>query len=299
MESRQPIVGSRNTCPSCRTRLRISLQANAETEFSCPECGAALAARSIANEEVEFSPVENTTTVNRSSPLPSSHSWRKIIGNSRIIAAVITASVGMLLTIFLTPSVSEPVRRQPDDQSVNSEDSVINNHRTADLAPAESFSEVPGTFEGTSEVATSDAAPQREAATAQLSEGPIQPDPSPQSGVPEIGSPDDISRPQAPLQAQSDKTVTQQMNFRQRLQISILRFRQSDPVTLREVIRIVEQMCQVRVNVSAASVEQLDSPVALSLSKTTPAAILTEAGRKSGLRVIVDENSVRMVPTEK
>lgn len=298
MESRQPIVGSRNSCPSCRTRLRISLQANAESEFSCPECGAALAARSVANGDVEYSPVENATTVDRSLAQPTFQSWRKIFGNSRIIATVVTASVGTVLALFMTQSASEPDIHQLNDQRENSADSVINNSGTAALTPTESFIEVPTTFEGKSEVATSDAVPQREAATAQLTEDPIQPDPPRQSGVPEIGSPDDISRPEAPLLAQSDKTVTQQMNVRQRLGISILRFRQSDPVPLREVIRTIEQMCEVQVVVATASAEQLESLVALSLTETTPAAILTEAGRKSGLRVIVDENSVRMVSTD-
>ena len=88
------------------------------------------------------------------------------------------------------------------------------------------------------------------------------------------------------------------MTVHERLEISISRFRQANPVPLRELIRTVEQLCRVRVDVSAASDELLETPVTLSLTKTTPSAILTEAGRKSGLRAIVDDDSVRLVPTE-
>ena len=205
----------------------------------------------------------------------------------------------MFLAIFLPPSVGEPDRHQPNEQSPNLDNSVIDHSGPADLTPMEASNENFRMFESTSEVSTSETAPLRETGIAQLSEDTKPIIPAERHFVPEVGNPDDIRSPEPPLQAPGDKTAPPPMNIRQRLEISIIRFRQPDPVPLREVIRTVEQMCRVRVDVSAVPVEQLDSPITLSLTETTPAAILTEAGRKSGLRVIVDENSTRLVSVEK
>lgn len=330
MESRQSISGSQNACPSCRTRLRISLTANHETEFVCPECGAALTARSASNGDVAFSPVENVPSLDRSTVHPALQTWRTIIGNSRTIAAVMTACFGILLAIFLTPSVGEPDGRQLEDH----DNSKLANTGTADVTPIEAVREGPGSVATGLEVAAreetantllenatilptqstvadqrqplddvsptknSDAEPEQKPDTVELTSRTQQLDASGQQTIPEIGSPDDIRHPPAPLLALGEKTVSRPMSVRQRLDISIVRFRQSEPVPLRELIRTIEQICRVQVDVSAASVEQLGTSVTVALTETTPAAILIEAGRKCGLRAIVDENSVRMVSSK-
>lgn len=86
------------------------------------------------------------------------------------------------------------------------------------------------------------------------------------------------------------------MTVQQRLEISIRRFRQTKPVALAEIIRTVEQMCRVQVDTSVLSSDQLNQEVSVSLQNTTPALILTEVGRKTGLRVIINGNSVQMLP---
>ena len=347
MEHRHPIAELQHACPSCRTRLRISLKANVETEFVCPECGSALKARSASNGDVAFSPVENTLSLDRSTVHPASQSWRTILGNSRTIATVMTAFFGILLAIFLTPSVGEPDRRRFEDHGENPDDARLANSGTADETPIEAVREGPGTVATGLEVAAreetsnslykpatvvepanpllenatvlptqtivadqrqppadvsaikaNDVTPGRTPGTIELTSGTHQLDSSRQQNIPEIGSPDDIRNPPAPMLTSDNKTVSKPMSVRQRLGISIVSFRQSDAVPLRELIRTIEQMCRVRVDVSAAPVEQLETPVAVALTETTPAAILTEAARKCGLRVIVDEDSVRMVASK-
>lgn len=88
------------------------------------------------------------------------------------------------------------------------------------------------------------------------------------------------------------------MSVRERLGFSIESFRQTKPVPLHDLIRTVEQMCRVLVDVSGVSPGSLSAEITLSLKETTPADILSEAGRKTALRVIVDESSVRMIPAE-
>ena len=86
------------------------------------------------------------------------------------------------------------------------------------------------------------------------------------------------------------------MSVLDRLGFSIESFRQPKPVPLRDLIRTVEQMCRVHVDITGAPPDSLSAEITLSLKDTTPADILSEAGRKTGLRVIVDESSVRMIP---
>jgi len=350
MESRQPIAESQNACPSCRTRLRVSLKAKSETKFDCPECGAALVARSTGNGDVEISAIGNGPAL--SQPRQSaSWRWLLISGNIRTTAVVYAVSCGMFLAIILMPPVGEPCLRPgrdaaeqaniADTTSVEDSDNsnqsagrtpgserdataampVASNHETnsssrrhteagsenkanspANAAPPDS--ELASTILTEPPIALTlpslgDEIPTRPAGSVQLITGNEETDRSDPPGHPDgNGATAKAADSKVATHNPTDKKATKPMNVRQRLEISILSFRQTKPVPLRELIRTVEQMCRVRVDVSAASNKQLETPVTLSLTKTTPATILAEAGRKSGLRAIVDEDSVRLVPTD-
>ncbi|MFT4555897.1 MAG: putative RNA-binding Zn-ribbon protein involved in translation (DUF1610 family) [Planctomycetaceae bacterium] len=350
MESRQPITESQNACPSCRTRLRVSLKAESKTEFDCPECGVALVARSTENGDVEVS-----TAANAQELTPPTQGVLRLhavwSAKSRTIAAAVTASFGFLLVIYLTTSDRKPVHRSARDAN-----GTVGNAGTETVAGSNKSNQPPGGMTGSERDATAampvasnhetnspsrrhtevgsenattssskaaptdselastilneppialtlptigDEKPTRPAGSVQLITGNEETDRSDPPGHPDgNGATAKTDDSKVATHNPTDKEATKPMNVRQRLEISILSFRQTKPVPLRELIRTVEQMCRVRVDVSAASDEQLETPVTLSLTKTTPATILAEAGRKSGLRVIVGEDSVRLVPTE-
>lgn len=350
MESRQTIAESQNACPSCRTRLRVALQAGTQTEFVCPECGTELVARSTGKRTLEISAVQKRAALSQP-PRSASWRWLLISGNIRTTAVVITVSCGMFLAIILTPPVGEPCLRPGRDArdpaaSVDTAtvDNSGNSNQPAGGATGSEFeatrarSVVPkrdtGSFSrrhteaGSENAATSpvDAIrPDSELASTISNEPPIaltlpplgdEKPARPTGSVQLVAGKEETGRSDPPGQPLGDeKTATadevkvvtpnladektaEPMNVQARLEISIRSFRQTKPVPLRELIRTVEQMCRVRVDVSAAADEQLETPVTLSLTKTTPSAILAEAGRKSGLRAIVDEDSVRLVSTD-
>jgi predicted RNA-binding Zn-ribbon protein involved in translation (DUF1610 family) len=350
MKGRQPLKRSQNVCPSCRTRLRISLQTESKTEFVCPECGADLVAKSTGNGGVEVSTVGNVPELT-----PPTQAATRIqsmwTANSRTIAAVVTALFGLLLAVYLTTSDGEPLDRpgrnaegtagNADTETVAGSD---NSNQSAggpasskrDATEARSVVSNPDTkspshlhtASGSENVATSptiagppdselastildeppialtlpslsDEKPTRPAGSVQLIAGKEETARSDPQGQPHgngATAKSDVAKVSTPTP--TDEKTAKPMSVQERLGISIRRFRQTKPVPLRELIRTVEQMCRVRVDVSTASNEQLETPVTLSLTKTTPVAILTEAGRKSGLLAIVDEDSVRLVPAE-
>ena len=342
--------GSQNVCPSCRTRLRVSRQAESGTTFDCPECGTELVARRTGNGEVEVS-----TATAEQEPTPPNPSASRIkslwTSNSRTIAAVVTASFGILLVIYLTTSDGEPIHR-PDRESAKtastSDAQTVDVSEDSNRPAGEAGSSAPGTtpartvnsnLGNDSPLRPRSAAPSGNDATSPKTAEPpdselastILNEPPIALSLPTSGN-DESTRPVSSVQltagtqetdrpnpqgppvdndaaAKADgskvpnptptkKKTPKPMTVHERLEISISRFRQANPVPLRELIRTVEQLCRVRVDVSAASDELLETPVTLSLTKTTPSAILTEAGRKSGLRAIVDDDSVRLVPTE-
>ena len=296
MEGRHPIAGSQNVCPSCRTRLRISLQGKAKTEFACPECGAALTARSTANGDVEVSAAEIA-----SAPVPSAQPVSRLqttwTQHSRTIAAVVTASIGILLAIFMTPSAGEPDHQTnrdttaalPKVQLATAPDNAF--AIAADpqkSAPPETIPELNQAFTDFPSESLSDAISGRETGSVPLNAATNENNRPEPPSVPENSNPQDIVTSKAPVVAPVDKTAAKPMSVRKRLEISIRSFRQTKPVPLRQLIRTVEQMSRVRVDVSAVPDEQLGTLVTLSLTETTPAEILNDAGRKSGLRAIVD-----------
>lgn len=346
MTDRESHGRSQSVCPSCRTRLRVSQQAESGTTFDCPECGTELVARLTGNGDLEV-----LTAVTEQELTPPIHSTSRIkslwTSNSRTIAAVVTALFGILLVIYLTTSDDESVDRSDREAAKTASTSGIQTVEVLEDSnrPAtEVGSSAPGTTPARSvnsnlgdesplrprsgDEATSPTnaePPDSELASAILNEPPVAltlPTPDNEKSTRPVSSVQltagtqetDQTDPQEPpvgndtaakaggakvsIPTPTNKKTPKPMTVRERLEISISRFRQTTPVPLRELIRTVEQMCRVRVDVFAASDEQLKTPVQLSLTKTTPAAILSEAGRKSGLRAIVDDDSVRLVPTE-
>lgn len=95
-----------------------------------------------------------------------------------------------------------------------------------------------------------------------------------------------------------DSTRVESMTRSQRLKIPVQSFRVTEPLSVRKVVQLVEQMCRVEVDTSAVMEGKLDRGVTFILQETTPVEILSEAARTSGLRVIVDETSVRLVAGE-
>lgn len=345
MTSQESHGRSRNVCPSCRTRLRVSRQAGSGTAFDCPECETELVVHSTGNGDVEVSTARGVQEL----ALPNQAASRiKSLwtSNSRTIAVIVTASFGILLVIYLTTSdgesahrpgreanrtrdtnetvtvagndhLNQPVREKPGSiRDATAAGSVISDLDTKSHSDPRS---------GTEATSPNAGPPDSELASRILDEPPIA------LNLPTVGN-EEATRPEGSVQltagtketgrgdpqgtsvgndatakadGSNDSTPTpakknnvKPMAVRERLDISISRFRQTNPVPLRELIRTIEQMCRVRVDVSAASDDQLETPVALSLTNTTPSAILTEAGRKSGLRAIVDDDSVRLLPTE-
>ncbi|NQV26429.1 MAG: hypothetical protein HQ518_18900 [Rhodopirellula sp.] len=337
MELRQRFGGSQAACPECRTRLRLSIQAGGQTDFVCPECNAALTAHSTQNGTVEISTVENASTSDSltSSPLPSGPSaqatlqrYRKLFSNSRAIAAVVTVSLGMILAIFLLPSVGEPDHRPAQVASspdANSDGSAVASADVTDQAVADNTIAARRHAIADEVPAEADATSDSQATVANLSQPSVElvppsldiSQPAHKSdavqliaGTEEISSSDsqltlgnrhesqEASLPKELISTPPDETTAKPMSVRERLAISIRSYRQTKPVSLHGVIRTVEQMCRVRVDVSAVSNAQLEKEITLSLQATTPAAVLDAAGRKCGLLAIVDETSVRMISAE-
>jgi predicted RNA-binding Zn-ribbon protein involved in translation (DUF1610 family) len=338
--------GVQDVCPSCNTRLRISLQGQPRSEFVCPECGLALLARLASNDSVEISAVPTA-------PLTKPHKQSIIsrfpelrLGRSRIIAVVITASVGLLLFILVTPSteqlqqstdvaasnlstgprtldnvntvatvdstkqgievdrpapdagiaesnVASPFRNSPEDAVNKSLESNPNARTVTPQQTAPILSELPIDLAISP---TRDSQPKLPAGSVQQvagTEDSRNPDSEKAATIgepPLVGDVAEIGSPQVPAQP-----VAKPMNFRSRIEISIRSFRQSKPVPLRDVIRTIETMCRVRVDVSTVPSKLLAAEVTVSLRETTPLEILTEVGRKHGLRAIVGDSSVQLI----
>jgi hypothetical protein len=322
MTNSETVRDSDRVCPSCSTRLRIPLETADKSQFACPECQVALVAHQQSNGTIqvaEFSAMlteasSHGVDFSRSVHVDSPRSVSQLPGGSRTIAAAVTLVVGILFLIFLLPGSTDSEQAGPDT------DTAVAGPHSDEVDPTEVESDA---------LATNSADPLStetpDAQTPRVIEVPVEPPqadavadslPAPDANVVNVASatettpndqtkisnaaaeqakdPDaaEITKPAAAAQP-----AAKPMNVRERLDISVRSFRQTKPTPLRDVIRIVEQMCRVRVDISAASPEQLDKEVTVSLRQTTPADILAEAGRNSGLRVIVEDASVRMIST--
>lgn len=336
----------RDVCPSCNTRLRISLQGLPRDEFGCPECGLALLARRASDDVVEILPVSASplTRSNEQSIVGLSQGLRH--GQSRIVAAMITAAIGLILFIFTTASThqsqqgtevtaSQLTIRPPTvdkasiGESVDSTEPGIGDNRpTTDAgrpernasSPRNNDAEESANMTSITEPKARTVTPQDTAPAlidlpfnlADLSTRDLQPERPAVSGQQIAGTEDStdprsqeaatigqrpsgdnvpkLSTPKVPAQS-----VTKPMDVRSRLDISIRRFRQTKPVTLRDIIHTIETMSHVRVDVSTVPSEILAAEVTISLRETTPLEILAEAGRKHDLRAIVGDSTVQLI----
>ncbi len=329
--------GSRDVCPSCNTRLRLSLNAkNPSLEFACPECETPLVAQWDAAAGVEVSHVVDPASVDPASgevsaQFNASRMVRNLTAKHRTIAAVITAVFGLLLALNLTstedsssPNVEPSNAEGPGDASAQllTEPGPANKpviemakstgaaEESQPVAPSSQIAELTdndrsGSVGHPSEISSLPpkellAQPGRD--SVKLAAGSsVEPGSNPEASVAAENSADaekesQTEPAQKPLDPQPKGPTPKPMSVRDRLGFSIAGFRQAKPVPLRDLIRTVEQMCRVKVDTSAASSNSLSAEITLSLTDTTPADILSEAGRRTGLRVIVDESSVRMIP---
>jgi hypothetical protein len=342
--------GPSDVCPSCNTRLRISLQGLSRYEFGCPECGLALLARRVSDNAVEILPVSAI-------PLTRSHEQSGVKlspglqrGKSRMVAAMITAVIGLILFILTTAStqqsqqttdlttsnltirhpavdnasigesvdstgpgigdnrpatdagLSERTASSPhnndSDESANMTTSAEPNaRRVTPQETAPRLIELPFNLANSS---TRDLQPKRPAvSTQQVAGTEDSTDPRSQEAAtigqrPSGNDVPNLSAPKVPAQS-----VTKPMDVRSRLAISIRRFRQTKPVPLRDMIRTIETMSRVRVDVSTVPSELLAAEVTISLRETTPLEILAAAGRKHGLRAIVGDSTVQLISNPK
>ncbi len=327
--------GSRDVCPLCKTRLRLSMTANEPSlEFDCPECEISLIASWEDTTGVKISAVEDEVSTEVPAQDQATRLTRNLRAKPRTIAAVITASIGLILAISLASTEGTPSTKSiPDETGIPGdavdppgEEAEVPDKSVAEVAiPIEPAREAGLIVDAASEISeqrSNDRSGSAEKAGEMSLAPPVgliekagQPsvtlvsadseasgtDPA-VSAVEQIVSDVKGDLPEGlvgkPLDGQSQQPKPKPMSVQERLGISIESFRQSKPLTLREVIKTVEQMCRVHVDVTATPPNLLSTEVTLSLKGTTPADILSEAGRKAGLRAIVDESSVRMIPED-
>lgn len=326
---------SRTVCPSCKTRLRLSMNASElSLDFDCPECEISLFASWDETTGVKISAAEDEVSADVTAQDQATRLTRNLLAKPRTIAAVITVSLGLILAISLASTEGTPATKlsrdetempagaadRPRDESEAPDKSVaevaipVEPAREAELlvdaasqAPEQRNNDRSDFYKHAGDIAL--APPDGLVAKAGQPSGELVSaggeasgtDP-PVSAVEQIPSDvkDDLPAGLVvkPLDAQPEQPLPKPMSVRERLGISIESFRQTEPVSLRELIKTVEQMCRVHVDVTSASQNSLTTGVTLSLKVTTPADILSEAGRKAGLRAIVDESSVRMIPED-
>lgn len=147
MTDRESHGRSQSVCPSCRTRLRVSRQAESGATFDCPECGTELVARRTGNGEVEVSTA--TTTQELTPPIQSASRIESLwTSNSRPIAAVVTALFGILLVIYLATSDDDSVHRPDREAARTTSDSDAQTVDVSEDSPrpaTEVGSSAPGT----------------------------------------------------------------------------------------------------------------------------------------------------------
>lgn len=331
MSSRERVTEPSSICPACNTRLRVSPREAAIPNFHCPECDTALAADRGADQTVVLRVIPAETPVDRCG---FSLLQRSRCQHSRLIAFVVAASIGWTLVMLTVPDVESEGRRRrhvefdSDAQSTSNQDVTVavppeqeeapDDHRRqfSDTAPdhrvVESDAGSARSVAATDDSAGSVPASQSLKSDAALSAGLLtqyEPDGArpvaihPQPGV--VSDDESLPASEKPAEVSDDETSTeatglksaavQSMTLSQRLEIPIQSFRITESLSVHEVVRLIEQMCRVEVDTSGASAGKLEREVTLLLQETTPVEILSEAARKSGLRVIVDETSVRFV----
>ena len=327
--------GTPIVCPSCKTRLRLSMSSeNPSVEFACPECEIALVAIWTVTTGVVVSAAEDQVCGETPVHDAAIRLTRKLTAKHRTIAAVITAALGLMLVISLTSTGSTPSSHSiPEGTKVpgiaaaqSHEASDAANKSDADVARTMEQATEPQALVDTGSQITEQTYNDRSDDTEQPDA--VSPSPPPPAALIANAARDSVklvsadgdtsgSDPEAsavaqiaahvknessdgrvlePLDLQSQQPTAEQKSVRERLGFSIKTFRQTKPVPLHDLIMTVEQMCRVDVDVTAASEKSLSTEVTLSLVDTTPADILSEAGRKTGLRAIVDESSIRMIP---
>lgn len=320
-------------CPSCKTRLRLSMDAeNPSLEFACPECEISLVAIWTVTTGVDVSTTEDQVSGETPAHDAAIRLTRKLTAKHRTIAAMITASLGLILAISLTSTGSNPSSNSILEGTEVPGIAADQSHEASE-APDKTDAEVASTMELVREpqpiVDTashiteqtyndrSDSVEQPGgvsslppdaliAKAARDSVKLVSADGDASGSDPEASSVAQIAahvknessdgRVLDPLELQAQQPTPEQKSVRERLGFSIKSFRQTKPVPLHDLIMTVSQMCRVDVDVTAASENSLSTEVTLSLVDTTPADILSEAGRKTGLRAIVDESSIRMIP---
>jgi len=307
---------------------------NPSLEFACPECEISLLAIWTVTTGVEVSVAEEQVSGETSAHDAAIRLAGNLTTKHRTIAAVITASLGLILAVSLASiegtSSSNSLLEETDVRGIIADQS----HEGAE-APDKSVVEVASTMDLAGEPhlpvdkashITEQTNTDRSDAVERPGEVPLSPsdalvtkgvhdsvkpvsaDGDASGSDPEAFSVAQIAahvknkssdgRVLEPLDLQSQQPTPEQKSVRERLGFSIKSFRQTKPVPLHDLIRTLEQMCRVDVDVTAASANLLSTEVTLSLVDTTPADILSEAGRKAGLRAIVDESSIRMIPEE-
>ncbi len=301
-------------------------------EFACPECEISLVAIWTVTTGVDVSATEDQVSGATPAHDAAIRLTRKLTAKHRTIAAVITASLGLILAISLTSTGSTPssnlvlegtkVPGIAAEQSHEASDAA--NKSDADVASTMEQATEPQALVDTGSQITEQTYNDRSDDTEQPGEVSSSPpdaliakaahdsvklvsaDGDTSESDPEASAVAQIAahvknessagRVLDTLDLQSQQPTPEQKSVRERLGFSIKTFRQTKPVPLHDLIMTVEQMCRVNVDVTAASEKSLSTEVTLSLVDTTPADILSEAGRKTGLRAIVDESSIRMIP---
>lgn len=307
-----------DVCPFCNTRLRIQLPGNDRVECPCPECEAPLIAHLGMSGAVEVSKAEPAAAKAESREIAPDWSASFLSGRTRTVAAAVTGFFGILIVAAVTHSSNEPEtgpesnfstaidpaaqvppqQQSPADSQEKTEGSVLASK--APSVPAVDLSEeTPAETETAESPEVSEAlelpAKAPDNPSVLLVAGTEPPTKSSTQEIPNSG----ISAGIADVKPVADPTtvskpVSRPMSLRQRLGISIRSFRQEKPISLRDLVQTIENMCQIRVDVSTVSAAHLDKQITVSRDRTTPADILTEAGRKCGLRIIVAENSIRL-----
>lgn len=330
MSSRDAVTEPSGVCPACMTRLRVSLQESGGERFDCPECDAGLVVERTSDRSDAFQVTLAVSSVRRKD-VPS---FRNIFsGHSRLVAFFVTASVGWTILALIVPSVeSEGHRRldraaetpvqpaadaepethesgEPKHQIVRGDDEFPDVGRspvvpdtevrsTVDMTRAQSGASDDSSASKVSSNLESGRPAGRENSPDDSLGGSIPSEPvlprAPLTGGRKVAAAKEERKPST-VAVVNRPEVAETMNLTQRLEIPIQRLRITDSLPFQDVVRMVEQMCRIQIDVSTVSKNELERGVTLELQETTPIEILSAAARKNGLRVTVNETSVMIV----
>jgi hypothetical protein len=282
-------------CPHCGSRLRLKDRMLAGRTVPCPDCRQLVAVVAAADGtltgRVAAAPEGSRDTpsalpaTDRRHPRPAWQAWLK----SPQAAGWLTAAAVLLLILVIV--------FQPDENPrVVTAQGIVSPSPLA--PPADDGRQEDGP--GAAAIATA----QQENSNIAAIEPPVGPAPVTDNGT---RPPATIEKPPAAIDG--DPAATRpidvllaadvpRIDVQRALNQPILELSQTQPVEFLVLLRQVEEMAGVPIDVSSVAAPRLKMPVTLSLTKTTVGDILAALVEAAGLRLETTERGVRVIPAE-